>query len=167
MCTPALRELKRLNPTTHIRFFTDFPTLVRGLPYIDEVVAFEEQPGDAIYLDYFDALPPRVHIAKIIGDNLGLKVTDVRPDCMIDHQLIGRFRGAWSALPHPHIVVHRYASSFSPNKDWPESHWVKLIANFSHNELPSSKSATESPGSSKGCKATMSTYAIALHSRSL
>jgi ADP-heptose:LPS heptosyltransferase len=127
MCTPTLRELKRLNPTAHVRFYTDFPSLVRGLPYLDEVLPFQDQPSGAIYLDYLDALPPRVHIAKIIGDALGLKITDVRPDCMIDTALVGRFRESWSALPRPHIVVHRYASSFTPNKDWPESYWLELI----------------------------------------
>src|SRR5262249_8824214 len=38
MCTPGLRELKRKNPKVYIRFYTNHTALVRGLPYIDEVL---------------------------------------------------------------------------------------------------------------------------------
>ena len=52
MCTPALREVKRLNQNCVIRFYTGFPSLVRGLPWIDEVLPFEARPLDDLYLGY-------------------------------------------------------------------------------------------------------------------
>ena len=45
MCTPVLRELKRRNPHCHIRFYTNFGPLVNGLPYIDEVLPYEQKAG--------------------------------------------------------------------------------------------------------------------------
>ena len=131
LCTPALRELKLKNPANCVRFYTDYPTLVRGLPYIDEVLAFNERPKDVILLQYEDAIPPRVHIAKIMGDNLGVNVSNVRPDCVIDLGLVKMFRESWRSLPRPHIVVQRRASQWTPNKDWPEKYWIELIENLS------------------------------------
>jgi ADP-heptose:LPS heptosyltransferase len=127
MCTPALRELKRKNPTSHIRFYTDYAPLVRGLPYIDEVLAFDRLPNGTIILRYEDVTPPRAHIAKILGDNLGINVSDVRPDCILDRTLVKRFHDSWCTLPRPRVVVQRRASRWTPNKDWPEEYWVELI----------------------------------------
>jgi hypothetical protein len=123
--------MKLKNPTSYVRFYTNIPSLVRGLHYIDEVLPFGTQPKDAIYLRYEDAMPPRVHLAEIIGDNLGLKVRSVRPDCVIDLGLVRRFRESWRLIPRPHIVVQRQASPWSPNKDWPEKYWIELIAMLS------------------------------------
>ena len=127
MCTPALRELKRKNPTNYVRFYTNFPTLVRGLPYIDEVLPYKDMPKGFIPLQYEDAIPPRAHLARVIGDNLGLNVRDVRPDCVIDFETVKRFRESWHSLPRPHIVVQRRASQWTPNKQWPENYWLELI----------------------------------------
>ena len=45
MCTPALRALKRLRPECRIQFYTDRPSLVRGLPYIDDVMPAGARPS--------------------------------------------------------------------------------------------------------------------------
>jgi hypothetical protein len=50
MCTPALRELKRRNPACRVTFYTDFPSVVDGLPFIDQVRPTAERPVNAIYL---------------------------------------------------------------------------------------------------------------------
>ncbi len=131
LCTPALRELKQKNPTIRVRFYTNFPTLVRGLPYIDEVLSYDQRPNDVILLWYEDAMPPRQHCAKIIGDNLGIKVRNVRPDCIIDLALVEKFRESWRSLPRPHIVVQRRPSIWTPNKEWPEQYWLELIESLS------------------------------------
>lgn len=131
MCTPALRELKRRRPTCRLRFYTDFPTLVRGLPYIDEVMPSEAAPRYAAFLEYESAIPPRVHLAQILGDSLGVHVRDVQPDCAIDARLVERFREMWRGLPRPHITINRHASKWTPNKEWPETYWTELIARVS------------------------------------
>jgi len=64
---------------------------------------------------------------------LGVEVTDVRPDCVIDPALVARFRAAWQGLQRPHIVINRHASSWTPNKAWPEGHWTELIRRLSQN----------------------------------
>ena len=133
MCTPALREVKRVRPGCRIRFYTDYPSLVRGLPYIDDVMPTEEAPPDAVWLGYESHIPPppHLHLSKIMGDLLGVQVTDVRPDCVIDPALVAQFRAAWQELPQPHIIINRHASSWTPNKAWSEHHWIEIIRRLS------------------------------------
>jgi ADP-heptose:LPS heptosyltransferase len=126
MCTPALRELKRRRPASRIRFYTDLPSIVRGLPYIDEVLPTAGAPP-YISLEYESAVPSRLHLAQMIGESLGLSVRDVRPDCAIDYDLVERFHAEWRMLPRPHIVVSRHASRWTPNKEWPDGRWTELI----------------------------------------
>ena len=128
MCTPALRELRRRNPGCRVSFYTDFPDLLEGLPFIDRVRPMVEQPEDYVWLNYEWSLPPHRHIARIIGDLLGLDVRDVRPSCAVRPDLVERFRNEWSDLPRPHVVVTRRASSYTPNKDWPDPYWDALVA---------------------------------------
>ena len=127
MCTPALRALKRADPNRRIRFFTKFPGLVEGLPYIDEVHPFEARPKSAIFAEYTDIMPWSAHIASIIGDRLGVRVEDTQPDCVTDEQLVARYRGAWRELPRPWVLVLRRSSRFTPNKDWPAASWRDLV----------------------------------------
>jgi hypothetical protein len=126
MCTPALRELKRRRPASRIRFYTDLPSIVRGLPYIDEVLPTAGAPP-YISLEYESAVPSRLHLAQMIGESLGLSVRDMRPDCAIDYDLVERFHAEWRTLPRPHIVVSRHASRWTPNKEWPDGRWTELI----------------------------------------
>jgi ADP-heptose:LPS heptosyltransferase len=128
MCTPALRELKRRNPTCLVTFYTDFPFLVDGLPFIDHVRPMDEEPLDAINLSYELSKPPRRHITHILGDLLGLAVRDVRPSCMVRQELVEQFQRDWSGLPRPLIVITRVAGAWTPNKDWPAEYWDDLVA---------------------------------------
>jgi ADP-heptose:LPS heptosyltransferase len=127
LCTPALRELKRLNPTCHIRFYTKYETLVRGLTYINEVLPDYARPPSAIYIGYEDAIPPRNHLAKVMGDNLGVRVRDVRPDCVVQPRLVEQFRERWRILPRPRVIIQRRAGPWTPNKNWPDHYWGTLI----------------------------------------
>ncbi|MBW0000645.1 MAG: glycosyltransferase family 9 protein [Verrucomicrobia bacterium] len=127
MCTPVLRELKRRNPQRRIRFYTDYGPLVKGLPYIDEVLPYDRRPANILELGYEHAVPPEVHISRIIGDKLGLKLTDTRPDCIIRSDLVEGYRKTLAQLPAPRIVFLRRASVWTPNKTWPDPNWVTLI----------------------------------------
>jgi Glycosyltransferase family 9 (heptosyltransferase) len=127
MCTPALRELKRVNPQCHIRLHTEFPSLISGLPYIDEAISPVSCPPRAIRLLYEDVIPPRRHIAEIFGDCLGVYVSDIRPDCVVDAELKDSFITSWRNRPRPHIVLNRRAGPWTPNKDWPDDSWQILI----------------------------------------
>jgi hypothetical protein len=71
MCTPALRELKRRNSTCRVTFYTNFPLLLDGLPFIDQVRPMADEPADAIYLRYEESLPPRRHIEVGISPTNG------------------------------------------------------------------------------------------------
>jgi ADP-heptose:LPS heptosyltransferase len=127
MCTPALRELKRLNPGCRLTFYTDFPALVEGLPFIDSVRPPADLSVRAIKLSYEESLPPRRHLARILGDWLGVEVQDIRPSCAICQDLVERIRREWSGRPRPWVVVIRRAGPWTPNKDWPDIYWEALL----------------------------------------
>ena len=131
LCTPGLRAVKAAYPKGRIRFYTNALDLVRGLPYIDEVLPFSDRPDGSIYLDYLKLVPSPVHLARLIGDRMGVNVTDVQPDCIVDEALVERFRRDWAHMPRPWVVVLRRASRFTPNKDWPEVAWDALTTNVS------------------------------------
>jgi hypothetical protein len=128
LCTPSLRELKRLSPRCHVTFYTFYSELVRGLPFIDEVCDFSERPPDAIVPGYEPSAFVRRHLASIMGDALGVRVNDVRPDCVLNHDLTADYVRSWRDLPRPHVVVNRRAGPWTPNKDWPDEHWNSLIS---------------------------------------
>jgi ADP-heptose:LPS heptosyltransferase len=127
MCTPALQELKQRNPTCHLTLYTDFRDLAATFPFIDQVRPTSEAPPDAIWLNYEKSIPPRRHIARILGDHLGFAVSDVRPTCVVDRDLFERFRRDFSGRPRPVIVVNRRAGPHTPNKDWPAEYWDDLV----------------------------------------
>jgi ADP-heptose:LPS heptosyltransferase len=127
LCTPALRRLKQINPDCHVTFYTKYPSLIEGLPFIDSVRPSTEVPADAIPMTYEQRIPPGRHLAKILGDCLGFEVRDVRPSCIVDSGLKRQFSQRFRDLPHPWIIVNRHASAWTPNKDWPESYWNDLI----------------------------------------
>jgi ADP-heptose:LPS heptosyltransferase len=127
LCTPALRELKRRNPNGYVVFYTNVTTLLQGLPYIDELHDSSTTPAGCIHLSYESFIPPQRHIAEILGDRMGVRVTDVRPDCMIDAELINRFRREWDDLPRPKVIINRNAGPWTGNKDWPDELWDDLI----------------------------------------
>lgn len=130
MFTPALRELKKVNPQGRIHFYTRFTELVQGLPYIDEVHPYSALPDGAMFIEYTHIVPSPVHISRLIGDKLGVRVTDTQPDCVIDRSIVARYAKSWEGLPHPWVVATRRASRFTPNKDWPNSSWAELIDNI-------------------------------------
>jgi ADP-heptose:LPS heptosyltransferase len=129
MCTPALREIKLLNPGIRIRFYTDLPQLVTGLPYIDEVLPMKEAPSTSISLKYEDAIPSFQHLARIMGDCIGIRVRDVTPDVIVQKKLADHYRNEWGVGKT--IVALMSASKFTPNKDWPLNYWKDLLKRLS------------------------------------
>jgi ADP-heptose:LPS heptosyltransferase len=74
-----------------------------------------------------------VHLSRIIGDTVGLKVTDTRPDCVARGDLLEAYRQSFAHLPKPHIVFLRRTSAWTPNKNWPDPNWVALITSLACN----------------------------------
>jgi len=129
MATPALRRLKELNPTCRVTFYTHFASLVRGLPFIDEVRPVAEAAGGKrILLRYENLVPVRRHIAQIYGEMLGVDVRDNRPSCIVDLSLRDHYVHDWRDRPRPWIALNRQAGLWTPNKAWPEPHWEELIS---------------------------------------
>jgi len=148
--TPALRLLKQIRPQIRIVFYTPYVEAFRGLPFLDEVRPIEDcshpsavwslaKPRGVRYINilcgyrdgvveflYEGSLPPRRHIARIYGDQLGLDVGDVRPSCVFNKALIRQYQEAWAHLPRPWVVVNRRSNN-SPNKDWMGAYWDRLI----------------------------------------
>lgn len=127
LCTPALRELRQLAPDARIVFHTRYPSLVAGLPYLDEVRECEHPPAGSIFMGYENVKSPNVHLAKIIAANLGFQISDVRPDCSLDNALVSQYRESWRRFPAPYVAVQRKAGPWTPNKDWPDDNWEVLV----------------------------------------
>ena len=75
--------------------------------------------------------PARARIILLLGDRLGVRVTNERLDCVIDPALLAHYQGQWAALPYPRVTVLRRASRWTPNKDWPDANWTDLIGRLS------------------------------------
>ncbi len=128
MCTPALRALKQINPACRIDFYTDLPDLIAGLPYIDNVYPFAAAPWrKTIHFKYEFGAAPKAHISRLFGDQIGLRITDTRPDCVVHGDSARKFAKLLEAFPKPWIVMLRKASGWTPNKDWPNESWDQLI----------------------------------------
>jgi ADP-heptose:LPS heptosyltransferase len=127
LCTPGLRALKDANPRCRVHFYTDIPDLVRGLPYIDEILPSDRRPRRTMLMRYEESIKPRRHLAQILGTYIGARVTDVRPDCPVDESMVEQFRAAWRDLPRPYIIIQRRAGPWTPNKNWPDEYWEKLV----------------------------------------
>ena len=127
----CLSELKRINPDCRVTFYTDFAALLRGLPFVDELREFRERPEGCIGLEYEAYVPPRRHIAEILGDKIGVRVRDVRPSCAVNPEIVSRFHSEWRDTRRPRIIVNRFASSWTPNKDWPDAYWGELLDRLS------------------------------------
>jgi ADP-heptose:LPS heptosyltransferase len=151
LSTPALRLLKEVRPRIRIIFYCRFPEALRGLPFLEDVRPLDDYPhpsaiffltkprvvkyghigdglrGGGVELLYEGSIPPRRHIARIFGDQLGLSVRDVRPSCVFDEALIRQYQKAWADLPRPWIVVNRKAAG-GLNKNWASENWDRLIA---------------------------------------
>lgn len=132
MCTPVLRKLKFDNPNIFVRFYTNYTEIVSGLEYIDEVRPFSMLPNKYIYLGYENKIPPQAksapseHLARVIGSNLGINVEDTTPDCVLDIDLVEKYRREWNNKPT--IVVARRSSRWTENKDWPMERWDALVS---------------------------------------
>ena len=131
LCTPAIRELKNRNPRCRVHFYTEYPDLLRGLPYIDEVYLTCEAPAWSLTMQYADAIPSRTHLARIMGDDLGLEVMNATPDCAVDTKLVEARVDEWRGLPRPHVLVLRRAGNWTPNKNWQDASWLTLIESLS------------------------------------
>ena len=127
MCTPTLRRLKEMNPDCHVTFYTHYPALVSGLPFIDDVRLMESVPRNAIQLRYERSFMPTRHLARIMGDELGLDVIDTHPSCSLNIESRSEVLQQISALPRPWIVLSQSAGPWTPNKQWPLENWARLI----------------------------------------
>ena len=102
------------------------PAKLRGVRYFNILSGYRT---GIVELLYEGSLPPRRHIARIFGDQLGLDVRDVRPSCVFDKSLIRQYQEAWADLPRPWIVVNRKSNNGS-NKNWMGEHWDRLITSL-------------------------------------
>jgi ADP-heptose:LPS heptosyltransferase len=113
-----------------VTFFTDYPELVTGLPGFTSVRPYSERPRQSLELIYETSIPPKRHIAKIMGDCIGVAVEDIRPDCVLNAETAAGWRDRLANLPRPIVAINRSAGPFTPNKDWPDAHWCELIENL-------------------------------------
>jgi ADP-heptose:LPS heptosyltransferase len=130
MCTPAIRRFKELFPTCRVHFYTRYSELLCGIPYIDEVSSVTSHHAGAVWLKYEcpdGSKPSQKHLATLIGQSIGIDVGDVTPDCRVDVLAVERYKRRWLGRKRPYIVINRRASRWTPNKDWPDMRWDRLV----------------------------------------
>lgn len=125
MCTPALRRAKELNPSLKVFLYTDNGELVKSLPFIDEVRRSDQAPKNAIHFRYEHVISPPRHIAKLFGDQIGLKIRDLRPTCIAPASYQQFDDAFWNS--EPTVAINRTAGPWTPNKNWPDELWEDLI----------------------------------------
>ena len=131
MCTPAFREVKRLNPACRVTFYTGaaYQGLAASCPFVNAVRPVDEAPPDAVWMFYETAMAgpsasptgpcrrtaptggssPRRHLARILGDQLGVDVAG-RPAVL--HGRPGRGR----PIPARPGTTSRAPGSWSPGR---------------------------------------------------
>jgi ADP-heptose:LPS heptosyltransferase len=128
MTAAALRSYKRAFPDVGVYFYTGYASLFDKLPYLDGCAQPDAAPALHTKIQYENLMPSPHHVARLIGYLIGVEVIDTKPECTFDLALVHSFIQAWAHLPRPWVVVQRRASRYTPNKDWPEDYWVKLIS---------------------------------------
>jgi hypothetical protein len=123
MCTSTMRTLKQANPRCRIHFYTDYPDLVRGLWYLDEISPADKRlrrsMWRSMWMAYQDELPPlffgppgggKSHLAAALGFALvenGWRVPFTRTSDLVPRLQIARrelaFEPAIASSPNKHV----------------------------------------------------------------
>jgi len=126
LMTPALRALRSRQPDLHLTVYSRFPDLLRALPYVDVALFSDRHEPDSLYPDYLPCRKDR-HLARIVGQCLGVEVDDVRPEAPVDTGLRGEYAARLAGFARPRVFVQRRIGGFTDNKNWPERHWQQLL----------------------------------------
>ena len=126
LTTPALRALRSRQPDLHLTVYSRFPDLVRALPYVDVALFSGRHEPDSVYPDYLPCRKDR-HLARIVGQCLGVEVDDVRPDAPVDAALRDEYATRLAGFARPRVFVQRRIGGFTDNKNWPAHHWQQLL----------------------------------------
>lgn len=125
MASIIIAEIKRKNASCKITLVSRYPALWQNVPEIDEVLPFDKENPQGISLGFGHMLPPPRSLPAIIGEQIGLKVEQIRllpPRPSVSPEL----KATIAAIPRPRILIQPEASGFTPNKEWPRGYWEKL-----------------------------------------
>jgi len=127
MITPALRAVKKRNPTCHIRFHSRYPDLFRLYPFIDEIIPLKRGtlPAGARLLRYAHLAPPTRTLTHHLAEQLGLNIRHIEPE---PPPIPASLQNPTEAIPSPRIVIQPGGSGWTPNKQWPIELWCDLIS---------------------------------------
>jgi ADP-heptose:LPS heptosyltransferase len=147
LITPSIRALKQREPGCKIHVYCmskSHKEVLINNKYIDRLLYVG--PLGAIYhllipsikskfrWPNYGMLSPslfyRENASAVIGEMLGIKVDDSRPDCFLTEAEERVARKIVSAYSNP-VALHATAKS-SPNKNWPAENWEKLVSNNSN-----------------------------------
>lgn len=127
LMTPALRALRNQYPELQLIVYSRFPELVRALPYVDVALFSDRHEPESLWPDYLPCRKDR-HLARIVGQCLGVEVDNVRPDAPLDAALRAEYAARLAGFARPRVFVQRRIGGFTDNKNWPEAHWQQLLA---------------------------------------
>jgi ADP-heptose:LPS heptosyltransferase len=129
MCLPVFREIKRRNPACRITFVSRHPELFAGSRLMDEVVLLKKWENDhGIRLRYGPTFPPPRPLVTLMAECVGLvfEPESVELERLSLPQNV-ELQATLDAIPRPRVVVQTLTSRWTPNKNWPASHWSELV----------------------------------------
>lgn len=128
MCTPVLREIKRVNPACEITFVAQNPELFAGNPHIDRLEKMVPGVNDfGIWLGYDHVRPPPRRIISMMAECVGLRLDANQLDGPTLGEGNADLLEEIAALPRPRVVIQPIASKWTPVKQWPEERWIRLV----------------------------------------
>lgn len=126
MTTPALRELRRLNPKSHIRYVTSqqaYPIL-RSNSDINEI-AFKSGPSDQQILFEYPEKPLKKHLREYFADCAGVSLTSDAKN-IIELNLLDEFKINYDRP----VITFSAKTGWSRYKEWPLDRWIELVSRF-------------------------------------
>jgi ADP-heptose:LPS heptosyltransferase len=148
LLTPTIRTVKQQHPDclVHVYYATKkYKEIFMYNKYIDRLLPVNRlrltihkllqrlNIADVHLPRYWELLPSllyRRNAAEIIGEMLGVKVDDPRPDIFLTDEEEREARKIVAEYPNPVAIQVKARSTL--NKNWPTENWEKLVLNNPH-----------------------------------
>ena len=134
MTTPTIRELRRKNPDSLIRYVTEMPDVLINNRNIDELSFVRMDCDTEIIFEYplksgYPKTPLTRHLAHEFAACSGLEIESITGDLSFNQHELSMVKSIMMRFPVPVGVIHIKAG-WSPYKDWSVNNWQKIVNHY-------------------------------------